>query len=235
MATTIQTSPPDSGPQRGLPRWAWVLVALLAAVALVAVAVAVFAVRGRTVAHPASPPSPAASASPSSSASQAATATLADGCLGGVAELDRAVLAAQRQAPLTPAGAASFTATVIRWAFAGPPPPYQQVTARQVLTDNASPAARRSLSSTKDLAGSTGGVDFTDGKYYVESFDGDSAIVSYVGGANPTLNGVPQGAVLLGGAAHLEAVNGTWHYKDLTSERSIEDLQRIGIPYSGGC
>jgi len=233
MATTIQTSPPDSGPRRGLPRWAWVLVALLAAVALVAVAVAVFAVRGRTVVHPAVPPSPAASTSPSSSASPAAT--LADGCLGGVAELDRAVLTAQRQAPLTPAGAASFTATVIRWAFAGPPPPYQQVTAKQVLTDNASSAARRSLSSTKDLAGSTGGVDFTDGKYYVESFDGDSAIVSYVGGANPTLNGVPQGAVLLSGAVHLEAVNGTWHYRDLTSERSIEDLQRIGVPYSGGC
>ena len=185
MATTIQTSPPDSGPRRGLPRWAWVLVALLAAVALVAVAVAVFAVRGRTVVHSAAPPSPAASVSPSSSASPAATATLADGCLGGVAELDRAVLTAQRQAPLTPAGAASFTATVIRWAFAGPPPPYQQVTARQVLTDNAGSAARRSLTGTKDLGSSTEAIDFTNGKYYVESFDGDSAIVSYLAGANP--------------------------------------------------
>jgi len=234
-------SPPGPAPRRGLPRWAWVLIALLAAIALVAVAVAVFGRRGQTIVLP---PAPAPSQSavsamptpePSSPTPSAAPATLADGCLGGVLELDGAVLAAQRQAPLTPAGAASFTATLVRWAFAAPAPAYQATTAKQIMTADATGAAQRSLSSSKDLGGSTGMIDFSAGKYYVESFTGDGAIVSYLAGSSPYVNGAPQGSVILGGSVRLKAVNGTWHYQDLTGKRSIEDLQRIGVPYSGGC
>ena len=243
MTTTSKApaSPPGPAPRRGLPRWAWVLIALLTAIALVAVAVAMFARRGQTIVLP---PAPAPSQSavsarptpePSHLASSAAPVTLADGCLGGVLQLDQAVLAAQHQAPLTPAGAASFTATVARWAFAGPPPADQVTTARQVLAPEATDAARRSLSSSSDLQGSGGALDFTGGKYYVESFDGGSASVSYLASSNPTLNGVPQGQVALAGTAHLVAVNGAWRYRDLTTGRSIADLQRIGVPYSGGC
>ncbi len=237
--STVQTSPPDSDPRRGLPRWAWVLIALLAIIALVAVAMAVFGRQGRTVVLPPAPAASPATTSPAapsaSSTSPPASGTLADGCLGGVLELDQAVLTAQGQAPLTPAGAASFTATLMRWAFAGPPPAQQAVTAQQVLTGDATPAARRSLSGSKDFQGSAGTLNFNSGKYYVESFNGRTAVVSYLASAAPTVNGVPQGSVLLSGAVQLQAVNGTWHYHDLTGNRSIEDLQGVGVPYSGGC
>jgi len=235
--STVQTSPPESGPGRRLPRWAWVLIALLAVIALVAVAVAVFDRRGRTVVLPSAPATSPAAPSPSSSSptSSAPQVSLAEGCLGGVLQLDQAVLAAQQQAPLTPGGSASFTATVARWAFAGPPPADQVTTAKQVLAPDATDAARHSLSSSSDLQGSGGALDFTGGKYYVESFDGGSASVSYLASSNPTLNGVPQGQVTLAGTAHLVAVNGAWRYRDLTTGRSIADLQRIGVPYSGGC
>lgn len=239
MSSTLQTAPPGAGPRRGLPRWAWVLIGLLTVIAIVAAAIAVFASRGRQViVLPPEPAATAVSASPSATSSPTASApavTIADGCLGGPTELDRAVLTAQRDAPLTTVGAASFTATLMRWVYAAPPPPYQKVTARQVFTDDVTAAARRSLTSSKDLGGSAGTLDFTNGRYYVESFTGTSAIVSWLGGASPTLNGVPQGSVDLGGTVHLRSVNGAWRYADLTSERSVEDLQRIGTPYSGGC
>ncbi len=236
--STVQNSPPDSAPRPGLPRWAWILIALLAAIALVAVAVAVFGRQDRTVVLPAVPaPSRPTASLPSSTtpAPPSPPETLADGCLGGVLQLDEAVLAAQQQAPLTPAGAASFAATVARWAFSSPSPAGQVPTAKQILAADATDAARHSLSSSSDLQGSGGALDFTGGKYYIEFFDGRSATVSYLASSNPTLDGVPQGQVTLAGTAHLVAVNGTWRYQDLTTSLSIADLQRIGVPYSGGC
>ena len=240
MSTSLQSATPDSGSRGGLPRWAWVLIGLLTVIAIVAAAIAVFAARGRQViVLPPAPAAPAASSSASPTTSPSGSpgpaVTIADGCLGGATQLDRAVLSAQREAPLTSVGAATFTATLVRWALAAPPPPYQEVTAREVFADGATPAVRRSLSSSKELGTSTGAVDFSTGRYYVEAFDGRSAIVSYVASANGTLNGAPLEEAIIGGAVHLQAVNGTWHYADLTSERSIEDLQRIGTPYSAGC
>lgn len=239
MSSTVQASKPDSGPRRGLPRWAWVLIGLLTVIAIVSAAIAVFASRGRQViVLPPEPTTPSASAAatPSPAAStSAAPVTLADGCLGGATDLDRAVLTAQRDAPLTPAGAASFTATLVRWVYAAPPPPYQEVTAEQVLAGDATTAVRQSLSGSKDLRGSTVSIDFADGRYYVESFDGRSAIVSYVASAASTQGGVPLDRAIIGGAAHLESLNGTWRYRDRSAERTIEDIQRVGTPYSGGC
>lgn len=239
MSSTVQASKPDSGPRRGLPRWAWVLIGLLTVIAIVSAAIAVFASRGRQVVvlppEPAPPAASAATPSPSASTS-AAPVTLADGCLGGATDSDRAVLTAQRDAPLTQAGAASFTATLVRWAFAVPPPPFQKVTAEQVLAPGATAAAQRSLSSAKQITdGSTATFSFANGRYYVEAFDGRSAIVSYVADARVTADGRPLQGAAIGGSIHLEAVNGVWRYQDRSAERAIEDIQRVGQPYSGGC
>lgn len=239
MSTSLRSAPPDSGPRRGLPRWAWVLIGLLAVIAIVAAAIAVFTARGKQViVLPPSPTPAVASAGPTPSSSPSASisdATLADGCLGGATELDRAVLTAQRDAPLTPAGAASFTATLVRWATATPPPPYQAQTARQVLAGDATPAATRFPSGSHALPGAVGSIDFADGRYYVEAFDGRSAIVSYVGTGTATQDGVPQGSGYLAGATHLVAQNGTWHLADISAERDLTDLLRVGSPYAGGC
>lgn len=238
MSTTAPTSAPSPDPHRGAPRWAWALIAFLAAVALVAVTVTVFALRGdedRATPPPAGvtqAPSTTASASPSATGT---AETVADGCLGGASELDQAVVTAQEQAPLTPAGAAAFTATLMRWAFASPPPPFQARTAKRILAKDATNAARDSLSGTENGEGTTVTLDFSDGRYYVEASTPTTAIVSFRATGHTTIEGAPQPAVLLGGSVHLRAVNGLWRYRDLTDERSLEDLERVGVPYPGGC
>lgn len=158
----------------------------------------------------------------------------ADGCLGGPTGLDQAVLTAQRQAPLTETGAAAFAATVLRWATATPAPPSQDVTAEQILAEDATTAARN-LSGTKDPQGYTGSVSFSDGEYYVEVFDGTSAIVSVIGRVTGTRNGAPLGEAFVYPAIRLTAQNGSWRFQDISEERTLANLQRIGTPYAGGC
>jgi len=240
MSTSLQPAPSDAGPRRGLPRWAWVLIGLLTVIAIVASAVAVFAARGRQViVLPPEPAPVAASTAPAPSSSAAAPSSVpvaaADGCLGGATELDRAVLTAQRDAPLTPEGAAAFTATMVRWAVATPPPPYRAATVPQVLAQDATTTAQQFALNDQTPAGALVTIDFTAGQYYVEAFDGQAAIVSWVGSGTGSLDGVPQDSAAFGGAAHLVAQNGTWHLADISAERDIPDLRRIGTRYAGGC
>jgi len=242
--STVATSPAQTpGPGRGLPRWAWEVIVLLVVIAVAAVAVAVVAVQGKDASSNAAPPvsttppatSPAAS-TPAPTPSTSMPAEAADGCLGGATELNQAVLAAQQKARLDPVGAASFTATLVRWAMDAPAPPFQAQTAKQILTADASSKARHFLSGTiKDLKGSTSTIDINGGRYYVEAFDGTSAIVSYLVIGHSTLNGAVLSDVELGGSVHLKSINGLWRFQDMTGDRSLEDLHRIGTPYSGGC
>lgn len=239
MSTSLQPAPTDAG-RRGLPRWGWVLIGLLTVIAIVASTVAVFAARGRQVIVLPPEPAPAAApAAPAPTSSSTAPATVptpaADGCLGGATELDRAVLTAQRDAPLTPEGAAAFTATLVRWAIATPPPPYRAATVPQVLAQDATATAEEFARNDQVPAGWLLTVDFTDGQYYVESYDTQTAIVSYLGRGTGAENGVTADPVVLWGAAHLVAQNGTWHLADFSTERDMSDLRRIGTRYAGGC
>jgi hypothetical protein len=227
-----------------MPGWAWVIIVLLVVIAVAAVVVAVAAVRGdgSDTAAPAPAPVTSApatnspSATPSSPASSSPADPPADGCLGGATNLNQAVLAAQKAAPLTQSGAAAFTATLVRWSSDTPAPRFQKRTAEQILTSDATSAAGKHLSSTiKDLKGSTLTIDFSTGKYYVEVFTGTSAVVSYLTVGHVTLDGAAAGDVNLAATIHLKAINGVWRWQDDRNERSIADLQRIGIAYSGGC
>ncbi|NNH22868.1 hypothetical protein [Pseudokineococcus marinus] len=242
MSATARTADRAPGSHSSVPRWAWVVMVLLLLVAVVAVTVAVFAPRGQQSlgaapeegAPPAAPVAPTPSASPSPSPGQTEAPEQASGCLGGPAELDAAVLAAQEQAPLTAEGAASFAATVFRWATGSPAAPFQADTAEQVLSSDATDAAQ-AISGTQDAAGTTSSTSFADGRYYVESYDGTSAIVSVLGTGSGTVNGAAVAEAQVWGSLRLEAVNGTWRLQDVTDGRSVEDLERIGTPYVGGC
>lgn len=235
MTDTLHTAPAGTSPRQRLPRWAWVLIGLLTVIALVASAIAVFASRDRQViVLPPAPAPQAASPAPSPRVSAPPAVTVADGCLGGATELDRAVLTAQRDAPLTEAGAAAFAATALRWAIATPAPPFQAVTAKQVLAQDATSAAR-ALSGTVESKGWTGTMDVEDGKYYVEAFDGRSAVVSVVGRLTGTRDGAALEAAFLFPSVRVVAQNGTWRLQDRTGERTLADLQRIGQRYAGGC
>jgi hypothetical protein len=218
-------TPAGSGKRPGLPRWAWALIAALAVIALVSAAVIVFAPRGRTItSHPAT--------APTASPAPPAATTLADGCLGGTADLDRALLTAQEQAPLTAPGAAAFTATLVRWGDAVPWPADRVATAQQIDAADATAAANPFRPGGTATVRST---SFTDGRFYVESLTGTTAVVSYLGTAAVSKNGIQQADLSIGGSAHLVAVSGKWHLRDITAERTLDELQRIGTPYAGGC
>ncbi|MFS0701775.1 hypothetical protein AB6N24_17510 [Cellulomonas sp. 179-A 4D5 NHS] len=228
MTTTGQTGTPAPVPGHGLPRWAKGALIAVAALAAVTLLVAVFAPRGR-IATTATPTTTATSAAtPSSAPGQ----TLVDGCLGGRDDLDQAVLTAQREAPLTEAGAAAFTATLMRWAGASPAPARQAETAKEVLAADATAAAR--LSGDIDAQGSTLSVEFPEGRYYLESITDTEAVVSWLAEGHVT-DGAEAGDVWLGGSTHLSVVDGRWHYRDQTAMRSVDDMQQIGVPYAGGC
>lgn len=218
MPITPPATPPSPSPRAGVPRWAWVLIAVLAAVALVAVTLAV---TGSDEGDPAAAPPP-----PSGQA--------ADGCLGGAGDLDQALLTAQREAPLTPEGAAAFTATLYRWINAAPLPHAKVNTAEQILSAAATGAARTAVSPF-DPEDTTRRADFTAGRYYVESFDGRAAVVSWSAGAAATKAGRDLGPATIGGAAHLVAADGVWRFQDQSLARPLEDIQRLGIAYVRGC
>ncbi len=234
----MDSSSPAPMNRPGLPRWGWVLVIGLVAALVVAVATAITASRNTaetTIILPPAASTPGASPSSSASGTPSAASKMADGCLGGREQLDRSVLLAQAEAPLDELGAAAFTATLVRWAMNGPPPPFQKITAKKILTEDATSAARNFLSSSKDLEGSGGVISFARGKYYIEIIDSGSATVSFLATSNLTLNGIPQGEVYLAGAIQLESINGTWHFQNFSTPRSTSDMRNIGIDYAGGC
>jgi hypothetical protein len=231
MTTTqTQDTPPTRQPRRGPPRWAWVLITTVVVLALVVAAVLVYADRGRTTLSPQAQPAPLAPAP-----GNGPGGTLADGCLGGRTDLDQAMLTAQKQAPLTAAGAAAYAATLIRWSIDLPAPANQKATAQQILSTDATPAALHSLSSSADPQGWTRTVSSAAGSFYIESFDGTSAAVSLRVGGTGTKDGVAVEPGILGGTMELEAVGGLWRYRDKTYGRNLDDMDRLGTPYAGGC
>ena len=240
------TTPPRGAPSWA-PWWAWAVVVLLALGAVVTLTAAVLVARARAgspvpgpgalpgAAGPEDPGAPAAPApGPAEPAAVPAAARAVDGCLGGPSDLDEAVLTAQREAPLTEAGAASFAGTLLRWATATPAPPGQARTAEQVLTPDATPAARN-LSGLHDPRRSTLTTSLADGRWYVEEFRPGGAVVSVLARATGTREGEPQGDAWIAGSLVLSSDGGVWRLRDVTGSRSVPDLLDVGLPYPGGC
>ncbi|WP_380162763.1 hypothetical protein [Kineococcus sp. R86509] len=215
-----------------------VLVAVIVALVAVTATVLIMAPRGREAVE-ASPEVSSSSApattdpsaaSPSPSVSQ----VTADGCLGGAVELNRAIVSAQEQAPLTAEGAAAFTATLLRWTSASPAPAYKADTATQVLAQDATTLVQDWVASQAP-ANVTTAADLSSGRFYIESYSPTRAVVSYIAAATGTQDGVELVPATISGAVTLVAQNGTWHLQNLTSERDVSDLQAVSSPYTGGC
>ena len=222
-----------------LPRWVWAVIVLLVVVTALAVTVATFAVRGRDVLNP-----PAATTLPAPTHSEGAGTTspqqqdlVAVGCLGGAANLDAAVLDAQARAPRTPAGAAAFAATLVRWAGQLPPSRYQRTIAARLLTDDATKMAVEALGSAERTwpAGKTARFDFASGRYYVEEFRGNEAVITYWA----TVHGVENAQILpdasVSSTLHFRLSGNAWRLFDVTSTRSLAESSSIGTAYIGGC
>ena len=230
--------PGPAAPSQGLPRWAWALIAALVVTTALATTVATFAARGRDILRPAATPTapqPTLSEGAGSPNPSGTPTTRADGCLGGASDLNQAVLAAQKEAPLTPEGAAAFTATLVRWAYSWPPPEGQKSIAREIFAQDATAAARSSLSSTKSVLGdSEVGVSFNGGRFYLEAFTSKDAVVTWLGSAL-VVEGKKPGEAWVSATVHLTHVGNEWRYSDLSTTRSIPEMQSIGNLYVGGC
>lgn len=225
--------------RRGRSILVTVLVAVIVALVAVIATVLIMAPRGRQAvdALPSTPastpvvtPSATATASPSPSIAQ----ITADGCLGGAIELNRAVISAQEQAPLTSEGAAAFTATLLRWATAAPAPAYKTNTATQVLAEDAAPIVRDWVA-VQTPSNQTSVADFTTGRFYIESYTPTRAIVSFLATGTGTSDGAAVIPATISGAVTLTAQNGTWHVQDLRLARGVSDLLAVSSPYTGGC
>jgi hypothetical protein len=142
---------------------------------------------------------------------------------------------AQKQAPLTAAGAAAFTATLVRWSIETPSPPNQKTTAQQILSTDATAAAKESLSSSVDRRGWTATASTAAGSFYIESIGSSDAVVSYRVGLTDTQNGVAAEPAVIGGTVHLTWGQSVWRFRDQTTDRSLADMERLGTPYAGGC
>ena len=227
---------PKAEQQNHVPRWAWALMAVLLIIAVIAGIVAVLVLRGGPTQR--AQPGPTAEAptplAPTATETSVAPSARADGCLGGPTDLDQAVITAQEQAPLTEDGAAAFAATVIRWAMIVPAPPAQAQTADRVLLRNAT-ASARNLSGAQDPGDATLKPSTVDARYYVESYEPTRAVVSVTTQITGTRAGVQQGQADVSGSLTLVAVGGQWRLQDITDGRSVEDLQRVGTVYAGGC
>lgn len=157
-----------------------------------------------------------------------------DGCLGGPVDVDRAVVSAQERAALDEAGAAGFAATVLRWALSTPASASKPETAERVLAPGATEAAR-SLGEVREQEGTTTAVDFTQGRYYLEAFDGTTAVVSVVARGTGTYEGAPYDPAVLYPTITLVAEDGVWRVQDYGGDRSLDELQGLSAPYTGGC
>jgi hypothetical protein len=215
------------------------LVAVIVALVAVTATVLIMAPRGREAVEAStetssSEGSATSTAQPSSTPSPSTAQVTADGCLGGAVELNRAIISAQEQAPLTEEGAAAFTATLLRWTSAGPAPAYKAETATQILAADAEPVARDQVA-IETPENQTSTADFATGRFYIESYTPTRAVVSFVGRLQGTQDGSALTPATISGAVTLTAQNGTWHFQDLTFERNVSDLLAVSSPYTGGC
>jgi hypothetical protein len=213
--------------------------------ALVAAAVVAVITQGGGDGTPTAQRNPAA-ATPTAAAGRAPgdPDPTVNGCLGGkpgigpdgtYVDLDQIVLAAQKQAPLTPTGAAEFTATLTRWYGTVPEPAGFAQTLPQVLAPGTNSLSQKLLKPV-DSKWSSGRYDFSTGGFYVESFDPTHAVVSWVANGYGTANGKDIPPVIFANAAHLVAVGGVWKLTDIAPvHAAVEELQRIATPYDGGC
>jgi hypothetical protein len=210
-------------------------------IAIAAVAVAVLA-SGRGSSTDADP-----SSAPTPYTGPISPAFVADGCLGGAGpeagalgnpDLSKIVLAAQKAAPLTEKGAAEFTAALYRWAGEAPRPSAWAAATPQILAPDATAAARKALAPVV-TPGTTSRADFNAGRYHVDSFEparagvGARAVISWMAALHVTGTDSPD--AVGHGAAHLVAVGGVWRFQDQSAGRPLEELQRAGTPYAGGC
>lgn len=215
--------------RRGFPRWAIVVLSFVAVLAVVA---------GVSIWYQKNPSAPVA-APGSSMAPVPAGADFPNGCLAGKDTSVDALIAAQKKAPHTEAGAVSLAAAFMRWGWQYPYPSLSD--GQMVVRAFAGPDAESSI---KDLAANitaakpkvgwaSGGVSFAEGRYLVEDSSPDRVKVTV--GGDQIKNGlrVPDTKSLT--TVTLVWESEVWKVQEIKPARTLEDLFTNGAALAGGC
>ncbi len=204
--------------------------------AYIAVGVAVFALAALLIWRLTTPENSAAGGSApgaSDGFNGDASAAGAHACLGGGTqpnELDDAVLFAQDNAALTPAGAAEFSATVWRWAGVAPASPRRAQLAPAVM--DADRIMQPGWATTPDPRRRVGGMDFAGGRYYVEPGASSAEVRLTVQGTSMA-DGRSETALIY---THLRSQGGKWRVVDTEGQpEPLAVLQASGHSFEGSC
>ncbi|MCZ2403548.1 hypothetical protein IV498_10235 [Paenarthrobacter sp. Z7-10] len=198
-------------------------------------------VAGVSIWYQTHPPKTAAAPSPSTSAAPvtAGAGDIPNGCLAGRDTSAAALIAAQKKAPHTEAGAVGLAAAFSRWFLQYPRP--VAADAEKAVEQLKSQGADKSitdkpneLASSKPLGGwISGGLSFAEGRYIVEDSSADRVKVT-VGGAE-IKNGLPVPDSKILSTFTLVWESGNWRIASISASRTVEDLFTNGAALAGGC
>lgn len=215
--------------RRGFPRWAIVVLSFVAVLAVV---------MGVSIWYQKNPSATVAAPAPSASAAPVG-GEVPNGCLAGKDTSVTALIAAQKKAPHTEAGAVGLAAAFMRWGTQYPYPASGD--GKTVIDELASSDADGSIldipsnvAAGKAREGwASGGVSFAEGRYIVEDSSQDRVKVS-IGGAR-IKNGLPLPDRKALGTFTLVWQDDEWKLQSSDPARTLEDLFTNGALLDGGC
>lgn len=210
--------------KKGIPRWIWVLIALVVTGALVA-GISAFFAQDRT---PTEPPPPASSSS--------ASAGGADGCIAGRDNDAESLVAGAHEQAQTEAGAAAVAAGFLRFTYSYPWPSEDELTtvfSELSVTEDAREAARSARSASGPETARTAGLSFADARYVIEPGSTSEQVrVSVAAQAvtDGTLNGLSMVMTVT-----MNWDDGVWRFADLGEESNESEILSNGAAFVGGC
>ncbi|MDN5754167.1 MAG: hypothetical protein L0J58_02420 [Micrococcaceae bacterium] len=224
MAEKEPTRSEARGP---IPRWVWVLVAIVLVAGLVA-GVSVFYAKTRKD----------ETTAPAPSSAPTATAGGADGCIAGRDNDAKSLIEGAKKQAHTDEGAVGTAAGMVRWILQYPWPSEKEatdvMTTLSTVTDKeeiaSSVAALRQFPAPDSAR--TGSITFADGRYVIESAEPDRVKVSVAGQgvADSQLTG--KSAVM---TLTMVWTNDTWKLAESDTDRTAEDALSNGVAFTGGC
>ncbi|MBT2497463.1 hypothetical protein J7E45_17800 [Microbacterium sp. ISL-59] len=229
MMSTVTPRPP-------LPRWVWITVAAVVAAAVV-VGVVVWAQRPTD--DTATPP---ATAEPS--ATPGASDELVTGCLAEGQGIDM-LLATQKAAPHSEVGAVEFATAATRWLKRWPWPSADEYqTSIEQSWDSDHAFAQGEYDALVAGPNASGGIvaegtpfrlTAAVGRWYVDSYDGDTAQVSV--GLSYVIGEAVSPLYRSAGTYNLDWTEDGWKITSIEPKHTVQDLfdDGLGSPYAGGC
>jgi hypothetical protein len=215
--------------------WPWIVIAILAISGVII---------GVSIANGTWGNGAASTATPTSSPAATESPDLGDpsGCLGGPERNSAMLLTASDDAPFDKVGAVDFAAAFVRWVQRYPYP----------SADEAAEVQRAALASesfTSDLAqyladkpDLSGGIvapgenyymNTVPGVWYVESFEGESAVVSI--GSGFVIDGALSSNLRSSITVSLTWDGERWRVTDADGMRTPAELYQIGTNFKEGC